>query len=325
MSRYCYNCMKSVEDNCIRCPYCGKRPDRDNEIHQLKTGTLLHDRYLVGRKIGQGGFGITYIGLDTILGPTVAIKEYYPNGYAYRDHAVTHVVTVTDGGADLFHHEKNRFLRTLARFDRGPGILTVRDSFEDNNTAYIVMEYLDGENLKHYVESKGKISAEQLFAMIQPIIQTMGKVHKQGIIHLDISPDNIFVLPGNKCRLKQLDFDVARNVAYDDRRSSIVFNRYYAPPEQYLSRKEQGPWTDVYALCATMYYCLTGKVPEEALERCMNPDSRLIPPSALGADITPDQENVILRGMAVKSSERYQSMEELEAAMSRAGAAGKLE
>ena len=230
---------------------------------------------------------------------------------------MTHTVTVTESGSDFFRYGKDRFLeeaRTLARFNEEPGIVKVRDYFEENNTAYIVMDYLEGETLKHYVDTKGKIPADQLFEMMRPVIQTLGKVHEQGIICRDISPDNIFVLPEGEVRL--LDFGAARGLVKEEvKSSSVVVKRGYAPPEQYRSRKEQGCWTDVYALCATLYYCLTGKAPEESLERLMNPDSRLIPPSELGAVITLDQENVILRGMAIKSSERYSSMEELRKAI----------
>ena len=315
MSVYCYNCMLPIEGDAASCPHCGKPPRMGAPPHQLKPGTLLRDRYLIGRALGQGGFGITYIGLDTTLDLRVAIKEFYPNGYAYRDHDLTHAVTVTDSGTALFRDGKQKFLREariLARFNEEPGIVSVHDFFEENNTAYIVMEYLDGITLKRFVNAGGNIPFDILLPMMKPLIRALGKVHEQGIIHRDISPDNIVVLPGNF--LKLLDFGAAREIG-GDKSLSVMLKPGYAPEEQYRSRGRQGPWTDVYALCATMYYCLTGKRPEESVERAMNPDSGLITPSELGAKITPEQENVILHGMAVRNSERYQSMQELEEAL----------
>ena len=320
MSSYCYNCMWLIEPGTNVCPHCGKQTQIDAPLHQLKPGALLRDRYLVGRALGQGGFGITYIGRDTLLDICVAIKEFYPNGFAYRDHDLTHMVTITDSGRNLFHDGKQKFLREaqiLARFNEEPGIVSVHDFFEENNTAYIVMEYLDGVTLKNYVAARGKLSAEMLLRMMRPLIQALGKVHEQGIIHRDISPDNIIVMPGDQ--LKLLDFGAAREVG-GDKSLSVMLKPGYAPEEQYRSRGKQGPWTDVYALCATMYYCLTGVRPEESVERAMNPDSGLATPSSLGASITSEQENVILHGMAVRNSERYQTMRELEEAFDSASA-----
>ena len=323
MKTYCYNCMEKIDAGTTVCPNCGRSTHADAPPHQLKPGAMLRNRYLVGRALGQGGFGITYIGRDTLLDIRVAIKEFYPNGYAYRDHVLTHVVTITDSGRNLFQDGKQKFLREaqiLARFNGESGIVTVHDFFEENNTAYIVMEYLNGVTLKNYVDARGKVSTGKLFQMMKPLIHALGKVHEQGISHRDISPDNIIVMSGDQ--LKLLDFGAAREVG-GDKSLSVMLKPGYAPEEQYRSRGKQGPWTDVYALCATMYYCLTGVRPEESVERAMNPDSGLAAPSSLGADITSEQENVILHGMAVRNSERYQTMQELEEALDSASAAKK--
>lgn len=313
MYRYCYNCMKPLDDNTGVCPHCGQVPFGVNPIHQLKAGTLLKDRYLIGKSLGQGGFGITYIGRDTLLNKRVAVKEFYPNGYAYRDHEVTAVITITSSGQTVFRNAKRRFLeeaQTLARFSEESGIVSVQDFFEENNTAYIVMEYLDGITLKRFVEAKGKIPATPLIKVMLPLIRALGKVHEQGIIHRDISPDNIILLRNGSIKL--LDFGAAREFG-GDHSLSVMLKPGYAPEEQYRSKGKQGPWTDVYALCATMFYCLTGVKPDEAVERMV--EDTLHRPSALGADISPSQENVLLRGMAVRAADRYQSMEELAAAL----------
>ena len=151
MNRYCYFCMFPVLETDTVCPHCGNPPEMESAKHLLAPGTLLRGRYLLGRALGQGGFGITYIGRDELLNMRVAVKEFYPNGYAYRDHAVSNAITITASGQDFFRDGKQKFLheaRTLARFFEEPGIVSVHDFFEDNNTAYIVMEYLDGLTLK---------------------------------------------------------------------------------------------------------------------------------------------------------------------------------
>ena len=317
MNRYCYHCMFPVLETDTVCPHCGKPPEVESAKHLLAPGTLLHGRYLLGRALGQGGFGITYIGRDELLNMRVAVKEFYPNGYAYRDHAVSNAITITASGQDFFRDGKQKFLheaRTLARFFEEPGIVSVHDFFEDNNTAYIVMEYLDGLTMKRYVAANGKIPADKLMRAVQPLIRALGKVHAQGIIHRDISPDNIIVQTDGS--LKLLDFGAAREVG-GDKSMSVMLKPGYAPEEQYRSKGNQGPWTDVYALCATLYFCLTGVRPEESVERAMNPNNTLRLPSELGAQITPDQESVLQRGLAVRASDRYQSMEELANAMFR--------
>ena len=317
MNRYCYYCMFPVQETDTVCPHCGKPPEVESAKHLLAPGTLLHGRYLLGRALGQGGFGITYIGRDELLNMRVAVKEFYPNGYAYRDHAVSNAITITASGQDFFRDGKQKFLheaRTLARFFEEPGIVSVHDFFEDNNTAYIVMEYLDGLTMKRYVAQNGKIPADKLMRAVQPLIRALDKVHAQGIIHRDISPDNIIVLADGS--LKLLDFGAAREVG-GDKSMSVMLKPGYAPEEQYRSKGNQGPWTDVYALCATLYFCLTGVRPEESVERAMNPNNTLRLPSELGAQITPDQESVLQRGLAVRAADRYQSMGELANAMFR--------
>ena len=211
MSGYCYNCMYPIEAKAVLCPRCGKSPQVDVPLHQLRSGTLLKNRYLIGKSLGQGGFGITYIGRDMLLNKRVAVKEFYPNGYAYRDHEVTSVITITSSGLTFFSTAKRHFLmetQTLARFAEESGIVSVQDFFEENNTAYIVMEYIDGITLKRFVEDKGIIPANPLIRVMLPLIKALGKVHEQGIIHRDISPDNIMVLRNGSIKL--LDFGAAR-------------------------------------------------------------------------------------------------------------------
>ena len=314
MRAYCFTCMEAVEDGAAFCPCCGREIICEVPAHQLKPGTLLQGRYLIGKALGQGGFGITYIGKDTTLNMRVAIKEYYPNGYSNRNHDVTNNVTITASDQNSFFlNGKQKFLneaRTLAKFCGEPGIVGVRDFFEANNTAYIVMEYLDGITLKDYIIENGPFSSSTLFPVMRPIVNALEKVHKQSVIHRDISPDNIIVLQDGAIKL--LDFGAAREVG-GDKSLSVMLKPGYAPEEQYRSSGRQGPWTDVYALCATLYFCLTGRRPEESIERIWNDNTPL--PSSCGADVSHEQEAVIMKGLSVKAEDRYQSIQELSNAL----------
>ena len=316
MSRYCMSCMEKVPTGEEICPHCGAQTRIKAQTHLLRPGTMLDGRYLVGKALGQGGFGITYIGRDTLLDLRVAIKEYFPNGCSLRNHERSNTVAISDTSQDgFFQNGKEKFLREakiLAKFCDDPGIVGVRDFFESNGTAYIVMEYLEGITLKDYITERGALPTEGALELLHPVITALGKVHEQGVIHRDISPDNIFLLPDGRPKL--LDFGAAREIA-DGKSMSVLLKVGYAPEEQYRRKGEQGPWTDVYALCATIYFCLTGQAPEESIERVWSGDSDFVRPSEAGSDILPSQEAALMRGLAVKGEDRWQSMAELEAAL----------
>ena len=308
----CFNCMEPLEASAGICPICGKSRSVAVPEHHLPCGTLLRDRYLVGAALGEGGFGITYIGRDVTLDIRVAIKEYYPNGFTNRNNTVSLVVTapVTADRKEFFEKGRASFLkeaRALGKFSQEPGIVNVRDFFEENNTVYIVMEYLNGITLKEHLKQSGPIRYSELLPMMLPLMRSLQKVHGAGLIHRDISPDNIMMVGDS---LKLLDFGAARSVSAEGNRSlSVMLKPGYAPEEQYRSRGRQGPWTDVYALCATVYKCLTGVTPDDATERMY--EDTLQPPSALGAAIPPAAEAALMRGLAVLAKDRLQSVEEL--------------
>ena len=243
----------------------------------------------------------------------IAIKEYFPKGCSNRNHNLSNEVTLTQGNQNYDYDENMlRFLseaRALARFADEPGIVGVRDFFQENGTAYIVMEYLDGITLKNYLLQNGPIPADDLLRMVDPILQALGYIHQQGLIHRDISPDNIMVLKNG--RLKLLDFGNARDVT-GDKSLSIVLKRGYAPEEQYRTRGEQGPWTDVYAMCATIYHCITGHVPEESIQRVF--EDELQKPSQLGFEIPAQIETALMQGLRIKTSDRIQNMDALRKA-----------
>ncbi|MEE1036677.1 MAG: BspA family leucine-rich repeat surface protein [Oscillospiraceae bacterium] len=313
--RRCYGCMNLTEQPV--CEHCGSSVYAQNASHQLPTGTVLRGQYLVGRVLGQGGFGITYLGWDLNLDNPIAIKEFYPNNYVTRDHGHTLQVTVLEGNKqELIRNSRARFLReaqALARFADVPQIVRVHSFFEENDTAYIIMEYVPGMDLKRYVAMQGgKLSVEETFTILRPIIQAVSTVHNAGMIHRDISPDNVRMI--SRSRAKLLDFGAVREMEGFDadkelsRSTEAILKHGFAPMEQYQKRGSLGPWTDVYALCATAYYCLTGKTPPDAPARTMedvHPDWRSIP------GLTDYQIWVLEKGMAMKARDRISSVEEL--------------
>ena len=311
MSEYCYNCMEPLmgEGNC---PKCGSDGNISVPAHHLLPGTILNGKFCVGRALGEGGFGITYIGRDVKLDMKVAIKEYYPNGYVSRSNTISSQVndSVTEGRKDFFEKGRERFLREaqiLAKFSGEAGVVDVRDFFEENNTAYIIMEYLDGVDLKNYLKQNGVMRAERVVELLTPVMLSLKKVHARGLIHRDISPDNIMIV-GDKVKL--LDFGAARTVSAEANKSlSVMLKPGYAPEEQYRSKGKQGPWTDIYALCATMYKCITGITPDDATQRVFSDEVKA--PSALGVAISPEIERAIMRGMSVNQNDRYQTIDDL--------------
>ena len=287
MAKYCAHCMGSLTGQEKECPFCGESLDYKAQPHHLTPGTILNDHFYVGKALGQGGFGITYIGINTKLKRRVAIKEFYPNSCVNRNNTISPNVLVSqsENQAKFFEYGKARFLdeaRNLALFSNESGIVNVSDYFEENNTAYIIMEYLDGTTLKERVSRKGKLSVEETLRLLYPIMLSLSKIHKQGIIHRDISPDNIMISDDGKAKL--LDFGAARFVSAAASSSlSIVLKPGFAPEEQYRSKGVQGPWTDIYALCATIYTCITGIIPDDAPQR--QHLDELKAPSALGVEI----------------------------------------
>ncbi len=278
----------------------------------LPQNHILKGRYEVLRVLGNGGFGVTYECYDRLLDLKVAVKEYYPDGFVSRDCKKSPVVTYTATSENKIFVEKgmHRFLdeaRVLAKFSGEFGIVDVRDYFEENNTAYIVMEFLNGKDLKELIFEKGRLPSEYAVRLLLPVMESLEKIHRQGLIHRDISPDNIRMV-GN--RLKLLDFGAARSFSYEENKTmTVMLKRGYAPIEQYGEVDSQGPWTDVYALCATLYLCITGKKPADSLIRWDR--DPLQKPSQLGIAISPALEEVIMKGLSVASRDRYQSMREL--------------
>ena len=283
------------------CPRCGWRVDQDNAPHQLPAGTVLEGKYQVGRVLGQGGFGITYVGWDLNLDIQVCIKEFYPS---------------TTGMEAGYAASRERFLReakSLAKFRSVHQIVSIFDFFQANNTAYIVMEYVEGIDLAKYVYKRGgRIGMNETLRILKPIMEALTVVHKAGMVHRDIAPDNILLHPREGAKL--LDFGAVRQVENPDAEKQLthsteaILKNGFAPMEQYSSRGSLGPWTDVYTLSATIYYCVTGRIPMEATTRVLEGQAL----DWSGAEgITPRQVRTLERGMAILITDRIQSVGEL--------------
>ena len=311
----CYGCMEEISKE--PCEYCGwsSQSDDNSSLH-LQPGTILQGKYLIGKVLGQGGFGITYLAKDIMLDIKLAVKEYLPQDLASRTMGQSKVSMFSNDAKEHFLYGMERFLmeaKTLAKFEQHPSIVSVRDFFEANGTAYIVMTYIQGITLKEYVQSKGnKLEVDQAVQIILPVLDALKTVHSAGILHRDISTDNIFIT--NTGQVILIDFGAARQSVSDKGRSmSILLKPGYTPEEQYRSKGKQGPWTDIYAVGVTMYRIITGEMPSESLDRLTDDD--LIPPSQKGIAIEPYVEESLMKALAVIGSERFQTAEEFQSAL----------
>lgn len=308
------------------CPYCGFDDTYAPELtHQLRPFTVLNGKYLVGSVLGEGGFGITYIGYDLNLELRIAIKEFYPNGFCRRESSITNTLSPYGGSqGESFEKWRSRFIKeakSLAKCTNLSGIVGVKDFFEENNTAYIVMEYLEGQTLKEYLNRQGgKLPVGRALQALEPVMVSMSQVHRAGIIHRDISPDNIMITTDGMMKL--LDFGAAVDLMKEEERSlSIMLKPGYAPEEQYRTKGKLGPWSDVYALAATIYKCITGITPPEAMERMR--EDHLAAPGSLGINMPPSVEAALLKGMSVYADNRYQTMDEFHHALMAKAEKGK--
>lgn len=304
----CIHCMQKIEDGASVCGFCRfpqDTPQKDPDA--LSPGTQLRNRFVLGRELGRGGFGITYVGYDNYLDFRVAIKEYYPQALAARLPGETKIywrsIPLRDAGCQNVIREAQKMfkLRDL------PTAVRVLDVFYENDTAYIAMDYVEGETLKEYLLKNGVLSPEECLELMMPVLDTMIQLHQAGIIHRDISPDNIMVQRDNTPRI--LDLGAAKDIQTTSGHTVPVAKNGFSPKEQYQTEGDIDTWTDVYSLCATMYYALTGKVPPAAMDRSEDGNDltfrgpQPLPPKLCG---------VLRDGMRVRISQRIRTMAELK-------------
>ncbi len=312
--RRCMKCMHALAAGETFCSECG-RPygSVETEPFALKPGTILDGKYLVGEMLGQGGFGITYIGFDLLLEQKVAIKEYYPmsTGMVSRENSTTVVWSSAvmqksgmEKGFDSFLKEA----RKMAKLGGIPGVVGVKSVFIQNETAYIVMDFIEGETLLKKLQREGPMDYGTCISLMTPIMQALAEVHKHGIIHRDISPDNIMVQSDGKLIL--LDLGAAKDLDIQGKdgnvqSSQMVAKHGFSPVEQYGQAGKIGPWTDVYAMAATIYYCCTGVLPPSATDRMIE-DTLTCRPR-----LTKEQFDVLAFCMSVLPQKRPQNMDAL--------------
>jgi len=310
---------KGEDSVCKYCRYDERKVESD--LSCLKPRTLLNsEKYLIGKVLGHGGFGITYIGFDTILLKKVAIKEYCPSALAYRD-ASESIVPLKGEREEYFYKGLGSFLeeaRKVAKFSENPNIVDVYDFFEENKTGYIVMKFLEGENLQKFLTGKGgKISVEEAIKILFPILDALKKVHFKKLYQRDVSPQNIIITKNHTPVL--IDFGAARYIVDEKSRcSELVLRPGYSPLEQYSSEGKIGPWTDIYACGATLYSMITGIKPPPTTDRVLKDE--LQKPSKTIADLHKNiskagLDNAILRSLSVIIDDRFQTIDEFENAL----------
>lgn len=315
MNKRCMGCMEEYNNEYDLCPCCGyvDGTEAEEAIH-ITPGTFLGERYVIGKVLGFGGFGVTYIGWDTKLEQKVAIKEYLPSEFSTRMPGQLSVTIFNGEKQEQFQDGLNKFVeeaKRLSKFQNEPGVVKVFDSFVENCTAYIIMEYLDGETLTSRIEREGAIPEDEAVSMLLPVMNSLQTVHQEGILHRDIAPDNIFLTKDGEVKL--IDFGASRYATTSHSRSlTVIIKPGYSPEEQYRSRGDQGPHTDVYAMAATLYKTITGVTPPDALERRASIETKrrdlIVNPRKCNRKLSPIYENALLNAMNVQIEDRTPDM-----------------
>jgi serine/threonine protein kinase len=302
------------------CPHCGYDQETvPNEVYHLHPGTILHQKYQIGVVIGFGGFGVVYKAWDMALNRVVAVKEYYPTMYLKRDPGTSQATLFDKKNEAAFQKGKEEFLveaRNVAKYHAHPNIVHVYDFFEENGTAYFVMEYLVGKTLKQYMKEAravGKvIELDSAIMVIRSVLSALSAVHKDHILHRDIKPGNVFIL--NDGTVKLFDFGAARFADEDEEKTrTIIITPGYAPPEQYQKKSKQGPYTDIYAVGAMFYEMVTNVKLEESINRKVADEVRN--PMEWNSDIPITINNAIMRALAVQPEIRFKTVDEFDAAI----------
>ena len=308
----CYSCFKEYEDSFSVCPFCGQvENDKPKEPVHLAPGTILAGRYLLGQAVGSGGFGIVYRAYDLKLETVVAVKEFFVSRLVTRAEGLKNLI-ISKKSQTEYEYRKERFLaeaRNMAKFGAHRSIPNVFEFFEENNTAYIVMELLHGVALNDYLaQNGGKIDIDFALLIANEVGNALKSLHEQNIIHRDVAPDNIFICSGKDIRIKLMDLGAAKLADSTDDVIDIILKPGYSPPEQYDNSKSIGPWTDIYALGATLYAILTGVKPDESTNRKIKDE--VVSPNQLNPLISENLSNGIMKAMALEKHMRFKNVTE---------------
>ncbi|MCH5196221.1 MAG: serine/threonine protein kinase [Oscillospiraceae bacterium] len=310
--KFCENCFEETE--AAVCKTCGfDSSDSAPDPSMLVPGSVLLNRYVIGRVIGKGGFGITYLAYDALMCKKIAVKEYYPYGIAQRATAGTEVSVASADSAEAFKLGAEKFYneaKLVTKFNGNPNIVGVYDCFYENGTVYIAMEYLRGQTLKEYIREHGVLNVPQALFIAKNISNALVVAHSASVLHRDISPDNIIICDNGDIKL--IDFGAARQVVAEHSQSfSVIIKPGFAPPEQYRKKGNQGPWTDVYSVGTTLYFTLTGDIPEDPSARFDDDDTF----KENRFDIDPALWEIITKATKLKTDDRYADAYELGKAL----------
>lgn len=308
--KLCMGCMRQIEEQLSTCPYCGfNETTLRQESYYLDPGTIVGGKYILGRVLSYGGHTVSYLGMDAEINRKVIVKEYLPSDFSTRSEGEKEITIYSGDGQIQFDRGLTNFINeasSIQRLHNTEGIAQIYDCVPENDTGYVISEYVEGQTLKEVLDSGTKYSVKEAKAFIIKILRGLSQVHKSNTIHCDISPETIMIT--NSGDIKLLDFGATRYVTTANSKSlSIILKRGYAPEEQYRSRGVRGPWTDVYALGAVMYRMITGIVPQESVERVL--DDQLKEPSKLGISIPDNTENALMNALNVYQEERTPSAE----------------
>jgi len=309
----CFHCFGAYDDMLNVCPFCGTVENwTPVQATFLYPGTILAGRYLIGESIGSGGFGIVYRAWDSKLDVVVAIKEYFPQGVVTRAEGYQELL-ILGKKRDEYEYRKNRFLleaRTMAKFGNHRNIPNVFEHFEANNSAYIVMELLEGERLSDYISHMpdGKIDIDFTLFIVNEVGQALKSMHAAKVIHRDVAPDNIFLCSGKGIHIKLMDLGAAKIEDSSDDVIDLCMKVGYSPVEQYDKVDNFGPWSDIYALGATMYFMLTGVRPEESTSR--KKEDHLLDVNQLNPDVSENLNNTVMKALAINANERFKNVDE---------------
>lgn len=307
----CYKCFKTYDDEYYICPECGcVEITEPVEPVYLRPGKIIHDRYIIGASIGAGGFGVVYRALDMKLDTIVAVKEFFSTTLCTRAANGSDVAVYTKKKEE-YEYRKNRFLleaRTMAKFGTHKNIPNVFEVFEENNTVYIVMELLVGEQLSDYIKQipSGKVNVDFAILVANEVGNALKSMHEAKIIHRDVAPDNIFICSGKDIQIKLMDLGAAKIEDSSDDVIDLCMKVGYSPVEQYDKIENFGPWSDIYALGATMYHMLTGTKPSESTSR--KKADNLEPVNKINPDVSENLNNTIMKAMAINANERFSNI-----------------